>query len=29
MRALMSFAPKASTPTWPTPPEDGWTADDH
>ncbi|MGW0470356.1 Uma2 family endonuclease [Streptomyces coeruleorubidus] len=24
----MSFPPKASTPTWPTPPEDGWTADD-
>ncbi|CAM5515028.1 hypothetical protein [Streptomyces afghaniensis 772] [Streptomyces afghaniensis] len=24
----MSVAPKASTPTWPTPPEGGWTADD-
>ncbi|MDQ0750520.1 Uma2 family endonuclease [Streptomyces africanus] len=24
----MSGAPKASTPTWPTPPEGGWTADD-
>jgi Uma2 family endonuclease len=28
MGALMSVAPKASTPTWPTPPEGGWTADD-
>ncbi|MEV5005771.1 Uma2 family endonuclease [Streptomyces sp. NPDC055692] len=24
----MSVAPKASEPTWPTPPEGGWTADD-
>ncbi|MDT0614192.1 Uma2 family endonuclease [Streptomyces lancefieldiae] len=24
----MSVAPKASTPTWPIPPEGGWTADD-
>ncbi|MFF6949664.1 Uma2 family endonuclease [Streptomyces iakyrus] len=24
----MSVAPKASKPTWPTPPEGGWTADD-
>ncbi|MER6344579.1 Uma2 family endonuclease [Streptomyces sp. NPDC001595] len=24
----MSVAPKASTPSWPTPPEGGWTADD-
>ncbi|MEU0193111.1 Uma2 family endonuclease [Streptomyces afghaniensis] len=24
----MSGAPKASTPSWPTPPEGGWTADD-
>ncbi|CAM5398391.1 hypothetical protein SGLAM104S_03370 [Streptomyces glaucescens] len=24
----MSVAPKASTPSWPTPPECGWTADD-
>ncbi|MFV0134307.1 Uma2 family endonuclease [Streptomyces sp. HMX87] len=24
----MSVAPKASTPTWPTPPKGGWTADD-
>jgi Uma2 family endonuclease len=28
MGALMSVAPKASTPTWPVPPEGGWTADD-
>jgi Uma2 family endonuclease len=28
MGALMSGAPNASTPTWPTPPEGGWTADD-
>jgi Uma2 family endonuclease len=28
MGALMSVAPKASTPSWPTPPEGGWTADD-
>jgi Uma2 family endonuclease len=28
MGALMSVAPKASTPTWPIPPEGGWTADD-
>jgi Uma2 family endonuclease len=28
MGALMSVAPKASKPTWPTPPEGGWTADD-
>ncbi|MEW2283506.1 Uma2 family endonuclease [Streptomyces sp. NPDC047841] len=24
----MNVAPKASTPSWPTPPEGGWTADD-
>ena len=24
----MSVAPKASTPSWPIPPEGGWTSDD-
>jgi hypothetical protein len=28
MGALMSVAPKASEPSWPMPPEGGWTADD-